>query len=971
MVTKAEYEKAKAAVEKAYTADSIKSYTDAYNKARSSWSSASDAYSSASGLLQKNSTSGWWTSSGGSSSGWGTSSGWVSGNSTSGGDVYGDVSGKPTTTSAMDFSNYSGNKKLADADAVFGENAKIKEKNESWFLSRRNDSIASELYNLGTVWMDDVDKYLRKYQDFNNASAEEQANTIRAIHTRLSEIQKANGDMETKDTTTITWANGDKTTETTKTDMEETPSKDGYYFDKATGKYVKIYWYDDLDSDYRNLIDRMSEQDRKYLSNMWASGMQEQVKTYLDAMRSKEQAEARQKNAQDLYDINRAQSIIEAQQTLRHSQEQYDNLKQNWQYLGNMWMPGTSATKIQAIGDALKEAQTTLGEIQKLTKLKLDAQEKQWEWQVLQYNQQIDNLMYDLNWKVGSEVQAALSKFTTAELEGQLDTIDGITAFRKELLDDLDANISGLTSASLDQMKYITQQYQDVADKLYEYQQNANTVNQEMSAVKWYYVDGNGNPIFNAKGETIEVPQGAPLDPVFDKETGKLITFWYDANGQIVASVQQLWESGETPQAQLQYWIVSALEQWYSIGDILKMFPNADLKTVQELSKIVDQKYGADGRSLTWEWGFYNAVDQDTLKSAYDDFTSKWATINENGKFVLNWKHQKGWQCGHFVNDYLQKLWMARLFTDPITDKMKNINSYEAKRWSIVIMDSPSSPQYWHVGIVTNVDENGNMTILQSNKNGEEEVFFSKKNIDDGDVLGFFDPTKSIDQYNAERKQQASASKWENEGLWGYRDGYTWDYKNFLKNGTHGFSDGQRNELINIFGSWDNFTRNADAYKTEIDHQVWEVAMTMVDNMVDILAWLRKEDNSINDLRFPIPWTKAWTMRNKYNQVMKSSALQKLIDLKADGATFGALSDSELWFITDAADWFSLWWSEDDLKGWMESKINKILQKSNMTLDQYSARRGINTDKDDWGSPETPEDGAQEDITTYSRWTDW
>jgi hypothetical protein len=31
------------------------------------------------------------------------------------------------------------------------------------------------------------------------------------------------------------------------------------------------------------------------------------------------------------------------------------------------------------------------------------------------------------------------------------------------------------------------------------------------------------------------------------------------------------------------------------------MFPNADLKTVQELSKIVDQKYGADGRSLTWE----------------------------------------------------------------------------------------------------------------------------------------------------------------------------------------------------------------------------------------------------------------------------------------------------------------------------------------------------------------------------------
>jgi hypothetical protein len=70
--------------------------------------------------------------------------------------------------------------------------------------------------------------------------------------------------------------------------------------------------------------------------------------------------------------------------------------------------------------------------------------------------------------------------------------------------------------------------------------------------------------------------------------------------------------------------------------------------------------------------------------------------------------------------------------------------------------------------------------------------------------------------------------------------------------------------------------------------------MTMVDNMVDILNWLNKEDNTINDLRFAMPGTKAYEMKKKYNQVMKSSALQKLIDLKSDGATFGALSDNEL-----------------------------------------------------------------------------
>jgi hypothetical protein len=47
----------------------------------------------------------------------------------------------------------------------------------------------------------------------------------------------------------------------------------------------------------------------------------------------------------------------------------------------------------------------------------LDAQEKQWEGEVLQYNQQIDNLMYNLKWQVGDEITNALSKYTTAELE--------------------------------------------------------------------------------------------------------------------------------------------------------------------------------------------------------------------------------------------------------------------------------------------------------------------------------------------------------------------------------------------------------------------------------------------------------------------------------------------------------------------------------------------------------------------------
>lgn len=51
----------------------------------------------------------------------------------------------------------------------------------------------------------------------------------------------------------------------------------------------------------------------------------------------------------------------------------------------------------------------------------------------------------DLNMKVGMQIQNAMNEMTAADLSGQLDTIDGVTQFRRELFEKLDANISGYT----------------------------------------------------------------------------------------------------------------------------------------------------------------------------------------------------------------------------------------------------------------------------------------------------------------------------------------------------------------------------------------------------------------------------------------------------------------------------------------------------------------------------------------------
>ena len=884
-VTAEEYKKVKDAVNSTYTQDSLNAYRTAYNDAMKSGKSSNEAYASASGLLKKIDATGW--SSSGNSSGIGSSNknstGWYV-------DTYWDVTNVDISNApAKDYTWWT--KTDLWELSKYGESAKAMERASQGSISKRNDIIAWNLLLDKQTSREQIESYLNNQPWFKEATLEERQNTINAIQKRIWEKQ-TEGWVDRLGTE---WLEG----------LEGQPgevSSKAWYYNTKDGEQ-KIYGYDEMDDETKKLVDRLDDSKKKYVSNLWAQWMQEDLKYYLDTMRTKEQAKARQDINKDLYDINRESSLIQAEQTIRNAEESYNNLKQNWQYLGNLWMPGVSSTKIQAIGDAITEAKTTLWEAKRLTQLSLDAQEKQWEGQVLQYNQQIDNLMYDLKWKVWDEITNALSKYTTAELEWKLDTIDGITAFRKELLDDLDNNLSGLTSASLTQMQWINQQYQDVANKMYEYAQNANKVNAEMSSVKGFYVDGNGNPILNNQGQPIQVPQNAPMEPVFDKETGKLITFGLDENWQIVASVQQVYQGDAT---NMQSTIVSLLEQGVSVQDILKYVPNADLKTVQSLAEVVKPLGWGGYESYSWSGWNYNAVSESKKIGAYNSFVKQF--LDANGKVK---KGVNGGQCGKFVNDYLQKMGMERLFTDPITEKKKYINSNTPKIWSVVIMDSPSQPQYWHVGIVTAI--NGDkISILQSNKAGEEQVFVSTKNA--WDVLGYFDPTKSIDDFNKEisgavYEAQGLNKQWFNNTRTGYYDKYlaakftTEDWKQI--------------------GDKAKFEEEVENYKKAKESEVADVTKDMLRVLYDLkdMGWL-----DYNNASLWIPRTDGYKKRRDLQNYLSNVTLNKLIESKKSGATFGALSDAELGILQDAASILDWGLDRGDFNNEVERMINNLEQ---------------------------------------------
>ena len=854
-------------------------------------------------------------------------------NTNSGGDIYGDVS--RTSTAGQNKSEWIATStwlsyKPTDKQdlwdlAQFGADAYTMEWNKSGSLAKRNDIIANNLYLSG----EGVEDYLNQYDSFKNASDEDKKNTIRAINERLW-IIKAN-DWDNNDGLDKKWDEGDNLWDNwILGDRGYTDTTPGFYRD-AEGNEIKIYGYQALSDDQKKYVDQMSDAEKKKISNMWAKALQDYIKQYADSNYEKDYREKMYGLAKDMRGIQTQQEAIQYGQQLRQAQEQVDNLMQNWEYLWNMGMPGLSKTKLQAISDSIKEANTSLDEMVKLQNLAKDASAKNWEIDVAQYEKQISDIVRDLNYKIPQEIQNALNKYTVAELEGNLDTIDWVVAFKKSLLDDLDNNISWMTSASLQQMQYITDSYMTMADKAYEeakeYQQNANTVNTEMSGIRWYYVDGNGNPILDSDGQPIKVPQWAPIDPVFDKESGKLIQFGYDENGNIVANVTQVYDGDQSATQSL---LISMLESGQYTPQEIAKYTGIDLDKVLEMQSKVNVLYRSDGLPKEYSGKNYTAVDSGKVQEVINNFIN---THKEGSE---------GWSCGHLANDYLEALWIGRLYGDYLdghdnSDKIKNINSSVPAVGGIVVMDSTNCPDNWHVAIVIWMDkEKGTIDVLESNWKGDKKVHKNTYDMNSDKIYGYFDPQKSIDNYNKEW----IVSEWGSGN--GFTSGMEWYYNKYLT------AKMTKDDWTHLGMDEATFKKEAVAYRNYIDSQVSTVAQDMMNDIYEVYMRLTNNGTEqpsmvkMNAMRVWAPGTAWRKYKNMVNQLLSSTALQKLIDLKKNWATFGALSDNELGFITDASTWLDMSLNRNDFVQGIADKFNEMAKYYGIdSLDQFAKNDNV------------------------------
>lgn len=182
--------------------------------------------------------------------------------------------------------------------------------------------------------------------------------------------------------------------------------------------------------------------------------------------------------------------------------------------------------------------------------------------------------------------------------------------------------------------------------------------------------------------------------------------------------------------------------------------------------------------------------------------------LNAFMKNNAKWSH---WgQCGAFVNNYLESLWLWRIFKDPITDKKAQINtdsSYTPKAWDIVIMDSPTYPQYGHVAIVASYKDWVITTWESNGSKWDEKVFtrqFKPNSSKSTKVYGYYSPTKETvtvatkDQWKPETASKATEKETQDLGYYGTADVATLTKQLFWGNA----SDSDREMIKSLVQQW-------------------------------------------------------------------------------------------------------------------------------------------------------------------------
>lgn len=328
---------------------------------------------------------------------------------------------------------------------------------------------------------------------------------------------------------------------------------------------------------------------------------------------------------------------ISESQAIRNADKQLQNLKSNISYLWNMWRPAVSAVKLDAVWKQITEAETVVSELKQIDALRKEAREL-WKTQdAEQFERQMTLLQDDLDSKVNTVIQEALSNISAFEIEGKLDTVEDIDKIRMQVLDSIDRSVEGITNRNIQLRQDLITQYKDIANSQKEYISNKNKFTVHPS---WYYVDWNWEAVIWTNWQQITVPK----EPVFSWiQDWKFVSIYEDENWQLVTNMVDVIDKPTFEQQTISDFAKLVAEWKLWIKDIPESVKNTDLfiKTLASIQPdwtdlIWKDRYISvwwevfDTISWNYVWKWWQLWQQPTwnIETAFVPTSAKWWWIN-------------------------------------------------------------------------------------------------------------------------------------------------------------------------------------------------------------------------------------------------------------------------------------------------------------------------------------------------------
>ena len=424
-----------------------------------------------------------------------------------------------------------------------------------------------------------------------------------------------------------------------------------------------------------------------------------------------------QKQATDLQNQN---AWIKSSQMIRQEQDNLDKLRQNTAFLGSGGRPVVSKGMLDSYARTLSEAQTTYNELVKVEENAATMRALWAEFDSKQYAENVRRLNKDLTDKVDSIILDAFNNAQSDIISGAIDTPQKLTALQQKYLGSIDSSVHAQTQRAVNDMKLLNdkfnKEYENVQAKIKderqfsenkrqedvkradEFKKNASIVNDKLSAQTGFLTDANGAIMRNSDtwaairynplaGEKPIVENGLLFEPIFNPETGE--TTYKKTRLYTPASEQGSWSLKELAD-----------------GTIVKMNDKTG-----EVSPYNTSEGDPNGNDPASNPTTLNISNPQTLNQIIDFCTTKRGTDSV--------------QCGMLVNDYIMKVTGqnpsgANRFQDSLQSKITAIDNIGRAAWPVAggLFAYPTNDPAGHTGIVTKVNPDGSIEVLEANVKG-------------------------------------------------------------------------------------------------------------------------------------------------------------------------------------------------------------------------------------------------------------